>query len=172
MSNASRYRYGETNPIIAAVQTGVAVDIGDLLVWDPDHGAVPVATQADLGDLPSNQNQFGQTFLGVALESCPAGSDKPIRVATTGVFELDSTSDQYALGELLGGCGNGVDGHLENQKVASVSNYPSAIGRNLQAQTSAMTKLLVDIRSAVMQGGVQPNYNEQREVFDNTYAQI
>jgi hypothetical protein len=172
MSNTCRFRYGETNPIIAPVQASFVVEIGDLLYWDADNGAAPAAEQVDLGDLLSNQGQFAQSFLGVALESCPVGALKSIRVATTGVFEFDCASDAYALGELLGGCGNGVDGHLENQKVAAVPEYFEAIGRNVQAQPSAVSKLLIEIRSAIMQGGVQPNYTQQREVFDNIYVRL
>jgi hypothetical protein len=172
MSNTSRYRYGETNPIVAKVQTQAEIEIGDLLFWNPDDGAAPCALQIDLGDELSNQGQFAQSFLGVSLESCPAGTIKPIRVATTGVFEFDCAADEYALGALVGACANGVDGHLENQKVASVPEYFEAIGRSAQAYPSQITKIMVEIRSAIMQGGVQPNYSEQREVYDNTYSRL
>jgi len=172
MSNTCRFRYGETNPIIAPVQSSAAVEIGDLLFWDLDDGAAPAATQVDLGDLLSNQAQFAQSFLGVALESCPLGAARNIRVATTGVFEFDCASDQYSLGELLGASGNGVDNHLENQKVTSVPEYFEAIGRCVQMYTSDVSKLLVEIRSAVMRGSVQPNYTEEREMLDNTYVRL
>ena len=39
MSNIMRWRYGETNPVIIPVETGTAIEIGDLVYLSSGNAA-------------------------------------------------------------------------------------------------------------------------------------
>ena len=48
MSDKMRWRYGDTNPVVAAVDSATVIEIGDLVYQDVDD-AKPAASQADQG---------------------------------------------------------------------------------------------------------------------------
>jgi hypothetical protein len=48
MSDKMRWRYGDTNPVVAAVDSSTVIEIGDLLYQDTDD-AKPASSQADQG---------------------------------------------------------------------------------------------------------------------------
>jgi hypothetical protein len=149
-----RWRYGDTNPVIAAVDSATVIEIGDLVYQDTDD-ARPASAQADKGTKPANQEQFADKFLGVAMQRSRAGDTDPIRVATTGVFELDCPSATFELGDLVGGDENAAGTALLDQQVAKVSVPKYAIGRVARREAVATTSVLVDVRSTVMTGGVE-----------------
>lgn len=141
-----RWGYGDTNPVVAAVDAETSIEIGDLVFQDTND-AKPASAQADQGSESANQELFSHNFLGVAMQRSLAGEADAVRVATTGVFELDCSSSMFELGDLVGlGLGN--------QSVVNVSNPRYAIGRVAKRVSSAVTSVLVDIRSTVMTGGV------------------
>ena len=153
MSDKMRWRYGDTNPVVAAVDSATAIEIGDLVYQDTDD-AKPASSQGDEGTEVDNQERFTSKFLGVAMQRSRVGDTSPIRVATTGVFEFDCPSGTFELGDLVGADENtGGDG-LCNQQVDGVSGNLYAIGRVARRVTDAATSVLVDIRSKVMTGGV------------------
>jgi len=145
MADKMRRRYGDTNPVIAAVDADTVIEIGDLVYLDTDD-AKPYAD----GDYEAVANppceQFKKRFLGVAMQRSRAGDTDPIRVATTGVFEHDCPSDTYELGDLIGA--------RANQEVEKVSRKEAAVGRVATRRPAASTSVLFDIRSTVMTGGV------------------
>lgn len=154
MSDKMRWRYGDTNPVVAAVDSATVIEIGDLLYQDTDD-AKPASAQADQESEAANQELFADNFLGVAMQRSRAGDTEPIRVATTGVFELDCPTGTFELGDLVGADENAAGDALLNQQVAPVAASRYAIGRVAKRVASAATSVLVDIRSTVMTGGVE-----------------
>ena len=153
MSDKMRWRYGDTNPVVAAVDAATVIEIGDL-VWQDTDDAKPASSQSDQQSETANQEAFADKFLGVAMQRSRAGDTAPIRVATTGVFEFDCPSGTFELGDLVGDDENAAGNALLNQQVAKVSGSRYAIGRVAKRQFASATSVLVDIRSTVMTGGV------------------
>jgi hypothetical protein len=149
-----RWRYGDTNPVVAAVDSATVIEIGDL-VWLDTDDAKPASAQADQGSETANQEKFADNFLGVAMQRSRSGESSPIRVATTGVFELDCPSGTFELGDLVGADENAAGDALLNQQVAKVTASSRAIARGAKREAAAGTSVLVDVRSTVMTGGVE-----------------
>jgi hypothetical protein len=149
-----RWRYGDTNPVVAAVDSATVIEIGDML-WHDTDDAKPVSSRTDQGTETANQEKMADVFLGVAMQRSRGGDTAPIRVATTGVFEFDCPSGTFELGDLIGADENSAGIALLNQTVAKVSASRYAIGRVAKRQPTAGTAVLVDIRSTVMTGGVE-----------------
>jgi len=154
MSDKMRWRYGDTNPVIAAVDSATVIEIGDL-VWQDTDDAKPAAVQADQESEETNQQLLADHFLGVAMQRSRAGETLPIRVATTGVFEFDCPAGNVELGDLLGVDENAAGNALLNQQVVKVAAAKYAIGRVARREANDATSVLVDIRSTVMTGGVE-----------------
>jgi hypothetical protein len=154
MSDKMRWRYGDTNPVVAAVDSATVIEIGDLVYQDTDD-AKPASSQADQGSETANQELFADNFLGVAMQRSRAGDTAPIRVATTGVFEFDCPSATFELGDFVGADENAGGTALLTQQVAKVTAAGAAIGRVAKRAADAATSVLVDIRSTVMTGGVE-----------------
>jgi hypothetical protein len=154
MSDKMRWRYGDTNPVIAAVDAETVIEIGDLLYQETDD-ARPASSQADQETEAANQALFADKFLGVAMQRSRSGETAPIRVATTGVFEFDCPSGTFELGTLVGADEDAAGTALLNQQVATVAQSSQAIGRVAKREAAATTSVLVDIRSTVMTGGVE-----------------
>lgn len=154
MSDKMRWRYGDTNPVVAAVDSATVIEIGDL-VWQDTDDAKPASDQADQGSESANQEALADKFLGVAMQRSRSGDTAPVRVATTGVFEFDCPSGTFELGDLVGADENAAGDALLNQQVAKVSGSQYAIGRVAKREASAGTSVLVDVRSTVMTGGVE-----------------
>jgi hypothetical protein len=153
MSDKMRWRYGDTNPVVAAVDAETVIEIGDLL-WQDGDDAKPAAALADQGSETANQAAFAADFLGVAMQRSRAGDTAPVRVATTGVFEFDCPSGAFELGGLVGPGENAAGDGLLSQQLVPVAASQYAIGRAARRESSATTRLLVDVRSTVMTGGV------------------
>jgi hypothetical protein len=154
MSDKMRWRYGDTNPVVAAVDSATVIEIGDLVWQDTDDGK-PASDQADQGSEAANQESFADKFLGVAMQRSRSGDTAPVRVATTGVFEFDCPSGTFELGDLIGGDENAGGDALLDQQVAKVTSSKYAIARVAKRGASAGTSVLVDIRSSVMTGGIE-----------------
>ncbi len=156
MTDKMRWRYGDTNPVVAAVAAATVIEIGDLL-WQDTDNAKPASALADAGNKAANQAAFTAKFLGVAMQRSRAGESAPIRVATTGAFDFDCTSANFELGDLIGVEGNSGGLGLLNQNVAKVTAGSSAVGR-IARRAAAATSVLVDVRSTAMTGGVVSNH--------------
>ncbi len=162
MSDKMRWRFGDTNPVVAAVDSGTVIEIGDLLWQDTDDAkpasALPCNHHIEPGheeeDLRNWQRCFAGAFLGVAMQRSRSGDTAPVRVAATGVFEFDCPSGTFELGDLIGAGENSAGDALLNQTVVLVDAATHAIGRVANRQASAVTSVLIDIRSTVMTGGV------------------
>ena len=154
MSDKMRWRYGDTNPVVAAVDAATVIEIGDL-VWQDVDDARPASGQADQGTETANQQALADAFLGVAMQRSRSGETAPIRVATTGVFEFDCPSGTFELGDLIGADENAAGDALLNQQVTKVEDSAGAVGRIAKRQPTATTSVLLDIRSTVMTGGIE-----------------
>jgi len=152
MANTFRYRYGETNPVMVAVDSATVIEIGDLVYLDTDD-AKPASSQADAGTEAGNQEAFHDLFLGVAEEQSRSGDTAEIRVATSGVFEFVCPAETRQLGQLIGVDEAGSGTALEDQVVDNVATANLAIGYVAKKTTTAT--VLVDIVSTIMRGGPQ-----------------
>lgn len=149
-----RQHYGETNPVVAAVDSGTEIEIGDMVFLDTDD-AKPASTSALWDtDLETTQEAFHDEFLGVACQRSRSGDTTGVRVATSGVFEFDCAAATFELGALVGPA-KASGNTLENGKVVAVDTANLAIGRVAKRYGSNTTKVLVRIESTVMQGGPQ-----------------
>lgn len=169
MSDKRRWRWGDPNPVNAAVDSATVIETSDLL-WQDVDDAKP-ASAFPLHDFHEStyQSGFADQFLGVAMHRNRSGDTSPIRVATTGVFEFDydveGDGGTFELGDLIGvadilhpghpdvGDGSETPG-LMNQQVEKVSDSRRAIGRVDRRAASPATSVLVRICSTVMTGGV------------------
>jgi hypothetical protein len=149
-----RWRYGDTGPVMLAVDAATVIEIGDL-VWLDTDDAMPASSQADQGTEVANQQLFHDLFAGVAMQASASGDTQPVRVATTGVFEFDCLSAPAEVGDLIAPDENGAGNALLNQTVVKVANANAAVGRCAKRVNPAGTRVLVDIVSSVAKGGTQ-----------------
>jgi hypothetical protein len=154
MASTMRWRYGDTNPVMIAVDSATVIEIGDLVLQEVDD-ARPASAMADQGTENANQQAFHDLFAGVAMQASLSGSTQPIRIATTGVFEFDCLSTTLEVGDMLAADENVGGTALLNQTVAKVTNANAAIGRCAKRLNPAGTRVLVDIVSSVLRGGPQ-----------------
>ena len=155
MSDSMRWRYGDTTPVVLAVDSGTVIEIGDLVYLDTDD-AKPASAQADQSTEAANQILFASKFAGVAMQRSPSGDTTPIRVATTGVFEFSIAATTFEVGNLIGSKEQANGTQLENQVVAKVATTNKSIGRCVKRSATNATKVLVDIVSTVVKGGTMP----------------
>ena len=151
MSDQMRWRYGDTNPVVAAVDSATVIEIGDMVLQDVDS-AHPASTHSHVIE-DFQQKDFKERFLGVSMQRSQTGDMTPIRVATTGVFEFDCPSGTFELGDLVGAAREPAGG-LFDQSVESVRKPYEAIGRVARREATPTDSVRVDIRSTIMTGGV------------------
>lgn len=176
MRDKWRWRYGDTNPVIAAVDSTTVIELSDLVWQDVDDIKPASEIKKYLSPIPNDlQKAFADNFLGVAMQRSCNGDTGLVRVAITGVFEFDCDVgggwDTFELGDLIGDatilhpghpdCGDGAETPgLMNQAVEKVTSSRYAIGRVAKREFSPVTRVLVDIRSTVMTGGVAGSSRE------------
>ncbi|MEA1950728.1 MAG: hypothetical protein U9N87_05055 [Planctomycetota bacterium] len=153
MSDKMRWRYGDTNPVMSAVDSATVIEIGDLVYLDSDD-AKPASSQSDQSSKAANQTLFAGKFLGVAMQRSRAGDSDAIRVATSGVFEFDCTSGTFELGQHVGLEENAGGDGLLDQQVAAVAASAYAMGRAAKRASTAAGSILIEICSTIMSGGV------------------
>ena len=151
MSDNMNWRHGDPNPVVSkAVATAKVIEIGDLVTNTP-AAAAGVTWNTNLA---TTQEDFHDAFLGVSAQRSRDGDTDPVRVNTTGVHEFDCDAATFNIGDLVGpakASGNA----LENQKVVSVSTANLAIGRVAKQYDSNTTKVLVDVKATIPNGGPQ-----------------
>ncbi len=153
MTSKFRWIHGDTTHVLAPVAAATVIEIGDLVFYDADS-AKPAAMQSNQTTKPLNQSTFAGKFLGVAMQASPGGSSVPIRVATSGVFEYDCTSNTFELGNLVGIEEKAGRTGLENQKLDKTTVAAGAIGRVCRREGTASTTVQVQLRSTVMNGAI------------------
>jgi len=154
MADKMRWRWGDTQPVLAAVDSARVIEIGDLLFLETDD----VRAADDLTYLSSlalTQEAFHDKFAGVAMQRSRSGDTENIRVATEAVFEFDCASATFEVGDLVGLDDNAGGTALTPQQVIAVATENLAIGRVAERVATEATKVKVRIKSTVMVGGPQ-----------------
>ena len=149
---ASRYCYGDANPLVAPVLTAQAVAVGDLTGLSSGN-VIRAEDETWDTSLAQTQFNFAQKFLGVSGQKKVAATarvygnseDNTIRIDTDGAYEFDCASTSFAVGDLVGPAKQSGNA-LESQKVVAVADESLAIGRVVDA-TSSETRVLVRILS-------------------------
>lgn len=159
MADSMRWRYGDTHPVVMAVDSSTVIEIGDLVHLNTDD-ALPASSIDDIGgagpaNLAAAQEQLHDAFLGVAMQRSRDGDTTPIRIATRGVFELDAASATFEVGDLVGADDNSGATALENHKVIAVPGENLALGRVARRVTAADTRVFVEIVGTITHGGPQ-----------------
>ena len=149
MSDKMRWRYGDTNPVVAAVDADTVIEIGDLVWQDAVSGLTKPFKDFHAGQPAGPLSALVSVFLGVSMQRSRKGDTDLIRVATTGVFEFECNPGTFNLGDLIG-----PTGYFDNQIVAGQNEVTAAIGRIAKRYATRVPTILVDIRSTVMTGGV------------------
>ena len=163
MADHMRWRFGDKNCVVAAVDSATVIEIGDL-VYQMVDDARPASMLKD-ENTKELQECFTKNFLGIAMWRSRSGDTDPIRVSTTGVFEFDCLEGTFELGDLVGvdyelhgghpDVGDGSETyHLLNQQVAPVKSAIYAIAHVAKRIERSTTSVLVDIRSTVITGGI------------------
>ncbi len=153
MSDRMRWRYGDTNPVVAAATAEETIEIGDVVLLE--QGAARAAASLAPGEsLEAVRTEFAGRFLGVAMQRSAAGEAAPVRVATTGVFEFDCAPDTFELGDWVAPAQAASGNGLRNQQVAKVASAAVAIGRVARREPTLSARVLVNVFSTVMTGGV------------------
>ncbi|MDO4574042.1 MAG: hypothetical protein Q4D98_02385 [Planctomycetia bacterium] len=156
--NRMKWRWGDTSPVTVDVASTTAVKSGDLLWLNAtSKKAEPADTFAFDTSLAKTQEAFASKFLGVAMQDSPSGTSGYIRVATTGVFELDDSTagdTSACVGDYRGAVVNTAGTYLVSDKVISVSESYQAIARIAHTENALPGKALVQIQSTIMRGGV------------------
>ncbi len=149
MSDKMRWRFGETNSVVAAIAADTTVEIGDLVYLNSGK-ILPAASVAPQSTLAATQAGLTTNFLGVAMQKSPTGSTTPIRVATSGVFEFDCVATTYEIGDLIGAYASGGSVALSNQKTVKVTAATSSIGKVFRREGAASSSVYVTIRSTLL----------------------
>ena len=119
MTDTMRWRYGDTNPVVTKpVAAGVAIEIGDLVAQDSSGNVTPASSATWTTDLATTQGAFHAAFLGVAMQRSLGSDNGTIRVATTGVFEMDCAAATFNVGDLVAPA-QGTGNVLASQSVAA-----------------------------------------------------
>jgi len=151
MSDRMRWRYGDTCPVLAPVESATEIEIGDF-VWLDGSAAKPASALTWTTNAATTQGAFQTKFLGVAMQKSRSGDTTPIRVATRGVFEYECVASTFVIGNYA--APDVSVNKLENQKLIKVSSSTGAIGRVIRHYNASTTTVLFDIWSNVVQGGV------------------
>lgn len=153
MADKLRWKYGDTKPIQAAVDSATVIEIGDAL-WQDTDDAKPASDVTYLSTLAQTQESFHDDFLGIAAQRSRNGDTDDIRVNTGGVHEFPCASQDWELGDFVGMDDNAAPDALLNQQVIKVATANLAIGR-CKSKGTGLTKILVEIESVVITGGPQ-----------------
>ncbi len=146
MTDNFRLRYDDVDKFLGPVDSGTAIEIGDLLYFDADD-VKPASDQADQASAADNQALFASRFAGVAMQASDNGESEPIRVAADGIFEFACPSGAWELGDLVGGCENSGGDGLLNQQVTAVARPENALGYVARREPTATTRVRVRLLS-------------------------
>jgi hypothetical protein len=143
MADSHNFRYADSKRLKEyAVDSATVIEVGDLLWLDTDD-VKPASAQSDQLTEAKNQDLFCSKFAGVAMQKSASGSTTPIRVATTGIFEFDSPSATYQVGDIVAPDEAGSGTALLNKTVVAGSGV-NGIGKVVKAGAS-ITRVLVEV---------------------------
>lgn len=162
------WKFGDPSPTKSAVPlSAVLIAKGDL-VGQAVSGGITGATSAGAitegmpypasdqpwdTSLAVTQENFHDSFLGVAAQRSRSGDVDPVVVNTRGVHEFDCASASFKNGALVGAAKQSGN-LLEDKKVVAVATANLAIGR-VCGDHASVTKVLVEVFGTLNHGGVQ-----------------
>jgi hypothetical protein len=135
MADKMRWRYGDTNPVMARPDADAAIEIGDLVYQE--IGADGLGRVFPFDGVPRIQRQF----LGVTMQRSAPENDSRIRVATSGTFDFDCPRDVWGLGKPVQA--------ISAQEVSAAMDIDLAIGRVGREEEDPTDSVLVRIESRV-----------------------
>lgn len=171
MSTTNRmqpWKSGDIVPVVSRAKiSGVNIAKGDMvgqaagtITGATSAASITVGTPFPASDTPwdtnlaTTQEAFHDAFLGISHQRSQGTDLSPVQVATRGVHEFDCASAAFKLGDLVGPAKQSGN-LLEDQKVVAVATENLATGRIAKDYPSAVTKVLVEVFSVKMSGGVQ-----------------
>lgn len=148
MANNQRRVYGPPEFVMAEVASATVIEVGDLLAWDAvNHQVYPADDETWDTNEATTQDNFGDTFAGVAMDASANGDTDNIRVMINGTCRFVSTSADYELDTAV--CPEKDTGNnLLNQTVQITTSTNASVGRSVEVAASG-TSLAVHIRSKV-----------------------
>lgn len=166
MADCMRWRYGDTNPVVASVEADTVIEIGDLVqLWNGSAhpaGGLTLNAANELG-------YFHDRFLGVAMQRSRQGDTDSIRVSTTGVFEFQALKSNYQIGDLVAPFFS-QQGKLSKDTVGRVIYPEWSIGRIAKtAKAADLMHVLVDIQSTIMLGGPQSGTPVNLQIYETRH---
>lgn len=156
MADNMNWRHGDTEPVVSApIASANVIEIGDLVAATDDPATISAGDFTWNTSLAQTQTDFAGFFLGVAAQRSRDGDTDGVRCNTRGVHEFDCDPATFILGETVAPAQVSGQNKLENKKVVSAGGTLNAIGRVAKQYDTPTTKVLVEITSAIMHGGVQ-----------------
>jgi len=156
MANHLRFRSGPVQLIKASVDSGSAIEPGDLLYLDSGT-ARPASEFTWDTDLATTQAAFADAFLGIAHERSEVGETEPISVdiSPQAIYEFDLDASSYTLGDLLGP--DEATSTLMTQQLEAVGTTARAIARLVEITSGFVSKARVTFASAYSTGSANVN---------------
>lgn len=141
MGNVSRGRKSDAK-FWGAVDSAVVIEKGDLLYYD-SNDVKPASSQADQGSEGDNQALFASKFAGVSEDRSDSGDTDDILVDANPLrdWEFPCASATYEVGDLLGVNEASGGTSLEDQELAKVNCFDSAIMICTRREASATTSI-------------------------------
>lgn len=136
-----RWLRDDTNPVDATIATAKEVAVGDIVGMSA--GTLVKASDTTWNtDTATTQADFRALFLGISGQAKDAdvaraygnSDDNEVRVATSGVYEMDCASATFEVGDFVGPAKDTGDALLDDKVVAAVE--AGAIGRVVERGTS------------------------------------
>lgn len=164
MGNVNRWKYGDTDPVVAVCREGTAIEIGDLVYQATSNvlfDVRPASAIPNQGSLVANQEYFACRFLGHASQQHRANQDPAdfceLRVGTRGSYEYpcQALTRRLPLGTFFGPEADAAGTGLRNQMVAEVAEERQAVGRLARIANVGDTTVLIRLVSEVMEGGLE-----------------
>lgn len=145
--SAVTYVTGDRKQKMMAVDDTTVIDKGNMVRLVTDDVRV-LSGLSDSGTKAQNQAAARDVFMGIAMRAhANGGGAVNIPVATAGVFEFNTASATYEIGDLVGPAGTGAAGAVgvSDDTVEAVANGSLAIGRVSKRVPVADTRVQVEI---------------------------
>lgn len=143
-----------------AVDSSVAVEIGDLMWLDTDDVKPASATGLWTGSAAGTYGNLARKFVGVAMSAHVANEAlvTTVKVACRGTFKMTLTSAAtFEIGDLVRGSQDGANSYLLDQEVVKITSIPAgesdAIGKVQKRYATSVSEVEVQILGSTIPGG-------------------
>lgn len=141
-----RWKRGDIKPIEVKVLPDTLIETGDMLWMDKDDAKPACLFPTGIFVDPETAiMSFVSNFLGIAMESSQKGEIKPVKIATSGTFEMDCDGS-FKKDELVGpdikAIMETLKAHLPvripNQQVAKTFHRELSIGKVIETADNSV----------------------------------